>query len=404
MNAHQIAIREQLVQTTITHNGRREQQNVIDYALQHGYPQGLINHIIHTQVPALINHIATLNIQDEPRTPQPGVPIHTPDRRKHACEENISQLCADIMNQQGDIVYLKYHRVDNPHDIRTVPLYGGSADHNVNEWRATLNLLLNPEYLPNILENMAFFTNRPAHFAWSNGCHAVHFQEPWQEIDHDLQVLPINIIDMIQGGANPMSDFTDPNANNGMNAMYGPGEDLDSPPDNNHTNNPYYTSWLHNNEVHPTPTQIENRIHANKFEEQVTRVMLEHFLWSQAEIDAHWNRVRGKYCLIPGNWQNVQSRCSQAPHFDKQSSRLPDGETFNQIRQDNAGNIHARRDELTNTQAAVSTFLANGNYGAGDNEVYVEGMIQCLCIVCSDISSISLFSITCSNRPTRIWI
>ena len=36
-NAHQIAINEHLVQTTITHNGRQVQQNVIDYALQHGY-------------------------------------------------------------------------------------------------------------------------------------------------------------------------------------------------------------------------------------------------------------------------------------------------------------------------------------------------------------------------------
>ena len=51
----------------------------------------------------------------------------------------------------------------------TVPLYGGSADNNVNEWRAMLNLLLNPEYLPNMLENMAYFTNRPAHFAWCDG-------------------------------------------------------------------------------------------------------------------------------------------------------------------------------------------------------------------------------------------
>ena len=378
-NAHQIAIREHLVQTTITHNGRRVQQNVIAYALQHGYNQGLIDAITQVQVPAYINHIATLNIQDEPRTtPQPGVPIGTPEHRQHACEENISQLCADIMDPQEDIVYLKYHRVDSPHDIRTVPLYGGSADNNVNEWRATLNLLLNPEYLPNMLENMAFFTNRPAHFAWSDGCHAVHLQESWLEINHndmnrDLQVTPINIIDFVHG-ANQMSDFTDPNANNGMNAMYGPMEDLDSPPGNNHTNNPYYRSWLHNNEVHPTPTDIETRIHPNKYEEQVARVMREHLLWTQTKIDAHWNRVRGKYCLIPGNWQDEHSRCSQAPHFNKQSSKLPDGETFHQIRIDNAQDLFARCDEMMQTQTRVSTFLQSGNYG--DDEVYVEGMIQ----------------------------
>ena len=281
-NAHQIAAFGHYQQISSTHAiGHRNQIAAFEYCRDvANIPVALLN----AAIPNIQNQQTNLanQLQNHQRREQvPGRATHNIEERKVSLEMDLSELREAMSEGRA---YLKTYLMGQAHNPRYVQLFGVSQDNQVNRERARVNREINPFYLPNILEQMKWTANRPAHYSFMDGCHAYHYSVPPLRVGHDMATAPYDIINQIAINIDPMSYFTDTvNWAGAQHNFFGPGQNLSTVPVVADRITNEYRNWLPTMETFPGMPDIENRIHTNMWGVQVVNPTRRCFNWSKSK-------------------------------------------------------------------------------------------------------------------------
>jgi hypothetical protein len=246
-----------------------------------------------------------------------------------------------------------------------------------------------PFYIPSIFQSMIWDTNRESHYAYSAGCHVFHYHATPFSVDHDtLASVTVDITDLVLGGILGQSDFMDANNWIGGTANffhnYWLNQDLDQPPSEALRNTNLYRSWVPNFQSCPPRPEIENRIHAARYDEQVTTHAIEQFNWYDGGGN-HMDRNRHTLCVMPGNWLSDQYVCCQPHFYNKQvTDPLKTGggilDAYQDIRRENEEQGHGhpgRVSDMEDDIGNISHQLSTGQY-VDPEDVQVEGTLVML--------------------------
>lgn len=320
------AIRRKLIQITISHPGHRYQSRAIAYARAMGLTQPYIDNVIINIAPILAQQLHALLQHTDRSQGNQHTQIGNAPQRRVACIVDIDMVRIEI--GLGNTC-LCMQRVGvpqgQPNNPVYIPLYGiDNNNHELNRVMAQVNIELNPFYLPNMLENMAHFTHRASEFVYNDGGHVYHTQASARIIDHNLNCIPVEVTNRAQNGPLPNqypgnSDFMNGNwiGNDLLVLAHLNETNLLSPP-------PLAlrqfisSSWIVINEIIPQVAAIQQRIHINRYGEEVVDLCRNIGYYWEGNGLSYLNRNQGLQAIMPSNWQHWRYIISQPQHHDWQ--------------------------------------------------------------------------------------
>ena len=341
------------------------------------------------------------------RLHHPGRPTFTLEQQKAAAVADHHELGTAM--DEGRVI-LKMFPMGLPNLTKYVQIPARSIDNELNRQRAMLSMKLEPFYFPNVLQEMRWTRDRPAHYPYTDGCNAIHFHAPAFEVRHNLNAtLPIPIIDRIANIDPIMSNFTNAAGWGGHQHNFFDGVDpwLGAPhligPERQYSTIPThaerlrdeYQCWIPNFETHPTLLDQSNRMHNDMFRRQIINPIRRWFNWDVVERNRYFNRVRNSFCPIPGNSQHFRCRGYQGHHHDYQARRVNNGlHSYANIAFASNNNLQDRYTNLMANLNAIGDHLEDGNYA--ENEGDIVGTVSLYYHICT---SHFFFSNTFTSSP-----
>ena len=376
------AIRRKLIQVTISHPNHHYQWRAIAYARQRGLSQPYIDDVINTIAPHLANQLV-VSLQHTNRIQ--GIHVDGDQNRKTACNDDIDATRFRICARNTTALCMQRVGIPagQPNHTVYIPLYGLDINnHELNKVMAQVNQELNPFYLPNILENMAYHTHRLAHFVLNDSGHIFHTNASGLEITHDLNCTPVAIGNQLMNQYPASSDFTngvnwvgnDPQVLNHLNMS-----DLSTPPPPQLRQ--LISSWIVNGETIPTPATIRARINTNRYDEQVAGVCRFDYHWPDDDV-GYLIEHQGLHAIMPSNWLSPRYMASQPHHYEWQVREalrtlhhVGQIDSYIAVAAAHAANLQNRANALLNNlMTGPLPGLVAGNYVTANPNIEIAGM------------------------------
>ena len=189
------------------------------------------------------------------------------------------------------------------------------------------------------------------------------------------------------GGIPDQSDYMHPNNWIGgtlnFQQTYWHNQCLNQPPSNQLCNTPLYRNWVANFQPCPPKNVIEDTIHEDRYNEQVTNHVVQQFLCYDGG-DSYMEQSEHTLCVLPGNWLDPELICCH-PHFYNKQVTDPHKtgggifDTYQRIKRENetlGQGFQGRLDDMEEAITELVHQLSTGDY-IDPERVQVEGKFLC---------------------------
>ena len=234
-----------------------------------------------------------------------------------------------------------------------------------------------------------WYSDRDAHYAYNDGCHVFHYHATPFSFGHDTLIsVKVGITEFVLGGIPDQSDYMHPNNWIGgtlnFQQTYWHNQCLNQPPSNQLCNTPLYRNWVANFQPCPPKNVIEDTIHEDRYNEQVTNHVVQQFLCYDGG-DSYMEQIEHTLCVLPGNWLDPALICCHPHFFDKQvtdplKTGGPTFDRYQRIKRENETQGHGLQGRLDDMEEAVVQLayqLSTGDY-IDPELIQVEGKFAML--------------------------